>query len=265
MKIYEICDEENEMSVGTLLYFEKEKSYIIELQDDLDEWTAPLLLSSFVKKGVYTIPSSISLLWVKERVIPTGRQNINSILETHKLKEYDENSFLEISEGKCSQDMLYIRKINSLPAYVMKRARRNITECTIVEGNQLLCFFADDTVKKADISKWTDLDDINRVVNNQMVFESVKVGTGGYSITFNDSIEVSARLLWDRGKLIPLTPNDFLSFVRRNVLDTSECCEILECSRQNLSYLVKEKSLNPIKENVKGNLYLKGDILRNRW
>lgn len=264
MKIYEIYDEENSLSIGTLMYYEKERKYIIELQEYLDEWTVPLLFTSFVKRNIFTIPSQISYLWVKERVIPSGRQNINAILATHKLKEYDEMTFLEMSEGKCSQDMLYIKKLSSLPDYVKKRAEKNIIECSIADGQQLLCFFADGTIKKVDLSKLMDVEDIDKIINNQLLFETVKVGAGGYCITFNDSIEIPAKILRESGKTIPLTMNDFIRFVQKNVLDTSESCDILECTRQNLSYLVKEKSLAPIKENVKGNLYLKGDILRNK-
>ena len=90
MRIFEIYDEELARSVGSLLYYEKEHSFIIELEEWLDEWTAPLLFTDFVKKKQYTIPRDISLLWVRERIIPSNRQNINSILTQHRLKEYDE-------------------------------------------------------------------------------------------------------------------------------------------------------------------------------
>ena len=89
MKIYEIYDEESDMSLGILMYYEKSKGYVIELQSYLDEWSAPLLFSKYVKENIYTIPSDVSFLWVKERVIPSGRQNINDILKWHNLKEYD--------------------------------------------------------------------------------------------------------------------------------------------------------------------------------
>ena len=40
---------------------------------------------------------------------------------------------------------------------------------------------------------------------------------------------------------------------------------ILECSRQNMAYMVKQEQLTPLKEDVKGNLYLKKDVLKLRW
>lgn len=157
-----------------LFYYEKEKNCIVELPEYLDEWTAPLLFTSYVKRKIYTIPRGISSLWVKERVIPSGRQNIKDILAQHHLQSYDEMKFLEISEGRCSQDNLYIKKIDELPDFVIKRQQKNI-------------------------------------------------------------------------------------------LDTTESCSMLECSRQNISYMVSQGQLAPVKEEVRGNLYLKGDVLRTMW
>ena len=64
-------------------------------------------LQAMSKKKIYTIPRDISFLWVKERVIPSGRQNIKAILTQHHMETYDEIVILEISEGRCSQDSLY--------------------------------------------------------------------------------------------------------------------------------------------------------------
>ena len=54
MKIFQIIDEENALLAGILLYYEKAKTCIIELPEYLDEWTAPLLFASYVKKKIYT-------------------------------------------------------------------------------------------------------------------------------------------------------------------------------------------------------------------
>ena len=56
MRIYDIYDEENEMSIGTLLYYEKEKTFLIELPEYLDEWTAPLLFTNLVKRDIFSVP-----------------------------------------------------------------------------------------------------------------------------------------------------------------------------------------------------------------
>ena len=103
MKIYAIYDKETakNLALGYLFYYEKANEYIIELNDWLDEWEAPILFQGLVKKGIYTVPRDVSLLWVRERVIPSGRQNIGSILKNARLKEYNEMALLALSKGKC--------------------------------------------------------------------------------------------------------------------------------------------------------------------
>lgn len=56
--------------------------------------------------SIYDGTQRISLLWARERVIPSGRQNIGSILSNHRLKGYDEMKLLELSEERCSRDSL---------------------------------------------------------------------------------------------------------------------------------------------------------------
>lgn len=265
MKIFEIIDAENALLIGVLLYYEKERTCMIELPEYLDEWTAPLLFTSYVKRKIYTIPRDISFLWVKERVIPSGRQNIKDILAQHHLQSYDEMKFLEISEGRCSQDSLYIKKIEELPDFVLKRQQKNIVECVLLEDYTILCFFADETIKKIELKNLKEINDMEKVIRNEYVYQSGKVGTGGYFITFNDSIDIPADILHDEGIVIPLSMKDFKAFVKKNILDTTESCNMLQCSRQNISYMVSRGQMVPVKEEVRGNLYLKGDVLHVMW
>lgn len=262
MKIYEIYDEENSLDIGVLLYFEKNKSFIIELRSELDEWTAPLLFTSFIKRGIYTIPRDASLMWVRERVIPSGRQNIGSILSTHKLKEYDEMKLLELAQGRCSQDWLYINKIDALPEFVRKRDTHNLVDCTALEGGVLLCFFKDNIVKKISLSDILDYHGVDKVIANRELYESCMLGCEGYYITFNDSIDIPSWLLYERGRLLDVSYEDFVTFTRKNIVDTTKACELLECTRQNLSYLVKQHDIEPVMAGISGNLYLKNEVLR---
>ena len=265
MRIYEIRDEDDNREIGILLYYEKSRCFIVELLEGLDEWTAPFLFASYVKRGVFTIPRSDSLVWVRNRIIPPSRQNIGMILKNHHLKEYDEMKFLELSEGKCSQDSLYVEPVKELPEYVCRRQLHNITECGILEKRKLLCIFADDTVKKINLSRLAGMKDIDKIISNDPLFVSCKVGAGGYFITFNNSIDISAETLYKEGDKITLTGSELLSFARNSFADTTEACDILDCSRQNLSYMIKQGYIAPIKEDVKGNLFLKGDIIKNLW
>ena len=265
MKIYEILDSEMKQAVGVLQYYEKEQTYIIELQEYLDEWSAPLLFTSYVRRNIYTIPRDISFLWVKERVIPSGRQNINEILNNNRLVRYDEMKMLEISSGRCSQDHLYIKELDCLPEFVKKRKQHNLIDCVLSEKNTVVCFFKDGTVKKIALDQLTEVDGVDKVMKNTALFESGEVGTDGYCLTFNQSIDVPVKKLYEIEEALPIKKTDFDNFVRKNILDTTDTCDILECTRQNVAYMVKKQMLSPIKTEVKGNLYLKGDVLKNKW
>ncbi|MBO6240211.1 MAG: hypothetical protein J6O61_05135 [Butyrivibrio sp.] len=264
MRNFEIYDEENNKSLGVLLYYQREHTFIVELIDGLDEWTAPFMFSTYAQRGIYTIPRDISFLWVQERIIPSTRQNISSILRTHKLKEYDEMKFLELSHGRCCQDSLSIRELSTLPDYVIIRQKRNLIDCTVLDDQNILCFFADGKTRKIDLTKLDNEDVTEKVCKNPKLLNSCMVGTGGYYITFNDSIDVPAAELYTAGKPIPLTLSDFITFAGHNIIDTQECCRELSCTRQNLAYMTDRGLFEPIKTNTRGNLYLKGDVLSSK-
>ena len=275
MKIFEIIDGDKDNSVGTLLYYEKERTCIVELQEYLDEWSAPFLFANYVKNKIYTIPRDVSALCVRGRVIPSGRQNISDILKVHHLKEYDEMKFLELSEGRCSQDEMYIRQLDKLPEFVVERQQKNLSECVILGADNILCFFRDGNTRKIDLKKILKKDSVvqpldrlaglDKVLDHDSLYKSGKIGTGGYFVTFNDSIDIPADILYGSGEEIPLGLGDFKTFVRHNIIDTTESCDMLECSRQNISYMVNQGQMSAVKEAVRGNLYLKGEILSNRW
>lgn len=267
MKSYAVYDEQLERTdpIGYLLYYEKSKSFIIELSSDLDEWQAPLLFQGLVRKGIYTIPKEVSLMWVRERIIPSGRQNIGEILRTHKLKEYSEIAMLTLSKGRSSQDDCYLKEVREeeIPESIKNRWFGNVEECFPTEQGDIVCLFCDNTARLIRLEKLVDkYRDVTHVMKRRELLESVEVGVGGYSISFNESIEVSASDLKEYGELLPLQACDFYGFVQKNIIDTTNACFMIECSRQNLSYLVKEKKLKPIIQGTKENLYTKGEITR---
>ncbi len=260
MRIYELIGSK---TLGVLLYYEKDKTFIIELDESLDEWSAPLMFAGLVKKGIYTIQRRDAFRWVNERIIPSGRQNIASILANHKLFEYDEMKMLELSGGVSSQDDIRIKKTDDLPDYVGKRMRQNLTD-VFVSGDSLVCFFADESVKRVNLRDLND-DGANKVLSNRTLLQDCSLGAGGYYVTFRDSVDIPTGLLYEHGRKLPVTKEDFLAFVKHDVCDTKEVCNALGCSRQNVSYMVKQDMLPALKTDVKGNLFLKGDVLRSRW
>ena len=267
MKSYAIYDEElnRNTAIGYLFYYEKAEGFIIELCSDLDEWEAPLLFQGLVRQGMYTIPHKISLMWVQERVIPSGRQNIGSILKNHKLQVYSEMALLRLSKGRCTQDSCYIEEVDadSIPQEIMERSKGNVIECFPTGDGQLICMFRDNISMKVSLDNLVDkYKDVYYVLKNRELLESVKVGIGGYSIVFNDSIEVSVFDLRLVGKALPVTADDLYGFVRRNVVDTTQVCDMMQCSRQNLSYMVNEGKIIPLIVGERTNLYTRGSVER---
>ena len=267
MKNYAIYDEQLARTepIGYLFYYEKAQSFIIELFSDIDEWQAPLLFQGLVKKGIYTIPKNIALMWVQERIIPSGRQNIGEILKNHKLKEYSEIAMLSLSKGRSSQDSCYVKEVSEedVAESIKSRWLGNVIECFATENGEIICLFRDNTARLVYLEKLVGkYSALTHVLKHRELLESVQVGVGGYSVSFNESIEIAASDLKEAGELLPLKASDFYGFVQKNVVDTTNACLMIECSRQNLSYLVKEKRLKPIIHGTKENLYTKGEIAR---
>jgi predicted XRE-type DNA-binding protein len=50
------------------------------------------------------------------------------------------------------------------------------------------------------------------------------------------------------------------TFIAKEVVNTAEAAKILECSRQNISQLVKYGTLVPIKSFARDSIFLKSDI-----
>ena len=265
MKAYDIFDGERETAIGVLLYYEKDDAFILELQDNLTEWDAPLLFASYIKRGIFTVQREESRLWVRERIIPSGRQNIKDILDTHHLEKYEEIKFLEISGGRCSQDSMYLKKADFLPEYVLYRQSRNLLDVIALAGHRILCLFRNNVVKIISLSDLEKSEDISKILANDSLFESCIISPGGYAASFNNSIDIPAAILYEAGLELPVSVEDFKAIVKKNVLSTAESCKLLECSRQNIAYMVSQQQLTPLKKDDAGSLYLKGELLQTRW
>ncbi len=267
MKIYVIRDKdtENKNVIGYLFCYEKANEFIIELQDDLDEWDAPLLFQKYAREKNYTIPKDIALMWVKERVIPSGRQNIGAILKNAKMKEYNEMTLLALSKGKCSQDNCYLEEISyeDIPEKIKKRTEYNVEECFVTDDQNIVCLFRDNSIRKLSLLRLKAyFEEISHVVKNETLRKSLKVDVGGYGVSFGDAIEIPVTVLRDEQYEIPLAAADFRSFARNNIVDTTKACELMQCSRQNISYLVNAKKLEPIINGTKEKFFTLGSIER---
>lgn len=246
MKISVIKDEYNN-SLGYLIYYEHDSSFIVELPEDADEWKTPLLLSSYVKRKKFTVYPDDALMWVKERIVPSSRQNIASILKDSNLKEYDEYKLLMMNDGRCSQDNYYLASCNNIPSFILERQKLLIKDFLILENRDILLFFNNNESRIYKIKG----------------FESISVSAGGYGLLIDENRFIDNRHIYNNSTVSYIKYADFISFVRNNVMDATEAAGLSKCTRQNIKDLKDKGKLNTVKESSKYSLFLKSDVLKN--
>lgn len=270
MKIFAIRDESatKQIDLAYLLYYELEKRFYIELQEDADPWETPMILSSFVKKGETTVNSYWSKMWVQQRIVPTDRQNLGQVLKDNHLKEYDEFDLLMLAMGRCAQDDYYLVPIDEmqLPKQIQKRFSKRIEDIVPLEDYCLLVFFRDGTVKKCSLKEHFEKTKAFQILlKKEEFFFSVNLQPGGYGVEWDINLSINNSMLYKIGKKVPLSASDFRNFVVHRVVNVAEAAEILGCTRQNIEYLTKNGKLHPIKSSEKNTLYLKSEILKRNW
>lgn len=270
MRVFAIRDEEelNNKDLAYLIYYEVDKRFYIELPDDADLWETPLLLSSLLKRGVKTINAYWSKLWVEQRIVPTDRQNLGQILKDNNLAEYDEFELLLRANGRCAQDSFYLTEVDEsiLTKRFIDRYERKIEDVIPLTNNSLLVFFRNGDVKRCDINAMKQDDRLfNRVLSSNEVFNRVSVQIGGYGVNWGENVLISDSDLYEKGTTVPLSMNDFISFLSNRVISTSEAAELLDCSRQNINDLVIRGKLHPVKIEQKNKFFLKSEILQRLW
>ncbi len=270
MKVFAIRDEfdKQNKNLAYLFYYEADKRFYIELPDDADQWETPLLLSSFVKRGENTVNSYWSLMWVRQRIVPSDRQNIGQILKDNGLDEYDEYKLLMLADGRCAQDDYYLYPISEkeVEKQFLERYEKRVEDVVVLSQNNLLVFFRDGSVRKVDIRKLAENQEkLSILLRYEELFSRVAIQTGGYGVSWGDSLLISDKILYETGKVIPLSMEDFRNFVSERIINTAEVTELLDCSRQNVNDLIKRGKLTPVKRNQKNTLFLKSEVLRRKW
>lgn len=270
MRVFAIRDEQDPLrtDVAYLFYYEHEKRFYIELPDDADPWDTPLILSSILKKGSKTVNAYWSKVWVQQRIIPSDRQNIGQILKENGLDSYDEFQLLLKSEGRCAQDSYYIAEIllQELPESFSARFDRKIEDIVALPKKRLLVFFRNGETKLCDLTKMLSSDQkFAPLLKNDDYFQNVRIQVGGYGISWGEQLTISDSELYQIGKSVPLSQEDFTDFVRQRVITTAEAAEQLQCSKQNIDDLIRRDKLHPIKEAPKSKLFLKSEIQQRLW
>jgi hypothetical protein len=94
--------------VGILCYDLVDKQFSMSIFSDVSLDDLPLSLEIFASKGKYELDHQDVLSWIRGRICPSGRQNINSILQALEIPEYDEFGILSHTMARCDKDGLYL-------------------------------------------------------------------------------------------------------------------------------------------------------------
>jgi len=97
--------------LSILNYDEKNNVFTIDIPDGVSEREVPYIMASFLKKGIRHVDPEWSMRWVKERIIPSSRQNIGHILKANHMERYNEYDMLMLSGGRSCQDEFYLEKL----------------------------------------------------------------------------------------------------------------------------------------------------------
>lgn len=270
MKAFAIKDDtvSKGRALAYLLYYEMPKMFFIEIPEQTTEWEAPLLLSSFVKKKMYTVDAYWSKKWVQQRVIPPDRQNLGEILRKNGMKEYDEFDLLMLAEGRCAQDECYIESVREHEVYEKMRERfsKKVKNAVPLAGQDVLLFFENDMVKKCSLKKtMAGKKEFFPICNNPGEFSRMKVLPGGHGICWGEALTISSEELYQMGEKVPLTPADFNIYIEHEVISTAEAAKRLNCTRQNIEDLIRRNKLHPVKTMLKSKLFLNSEVERRKW
>ena len=105
----------------------------------------------------------------------------------------------------------------------------------------------------------------SRILQDDAIFRSVSLQPGGYGICWGEEYNIADDVLYDCGKDVPLSLDDFRSFVENRVVNTAEAADLLGCTRQNIKDLIQRDKLHPVKVTPKNKLFLKSEILQRKW
>ena len=98
--------------VGVFSYDAEKKQFAMSIDNSISIDDLPLSLEILVHKGNYQVGHDDALRWVRGRICPPGRHNINEILSGINLKEYDEFELIAATGAKCDKDEVYMLEID---------------------------------------------------------------------------------------------------------------------------------------------------------
>ena len=274
MKAYAIRDAsiDKERDLAWLLYYEEERTFHIEICDDVDEWDVPLILSSFVRRGKRALDPYWSRMWVEQRIVPPDRQNLGMILKENGLQEYDEHKLLVLADGRCAQDECFIKplKAGSLPPELVRRLGLTLL-CVLTRPDHTLLFFRDGLITGitasalSDPAVWEPFHSSRESLSRRLELyrerlSALTLQPGGHGVILGEDRYLSADTLRERSTALPVTTQDFKAYIRQELIDTASAAALMGCTRQNIQDLVRRGKLRPVVTLTNNFLFLRSEL-----
>ena len=270
MKIFAMHDEFGDPTkdLAFLEYYEREEAFFFELPPDADPWELPFILHEFASRGKLSVDAFWSKRWVQSRLVPPERQNLGEVLRENGLDRYSEFGLLELTGGRCSQDECYLvsMSLERMPAWYWERVDLRAVDAVALPGFRILLMLGDGTTmlcKPKEVLAGKKA--FSRVLTEEERFMRLFLQPGGHGVQWGEDLFMAVDELRETGDVLSLSTDDLVHLVDQVVCDTSEVARLLDCSRQNVSDLVRRGRLAPIKTTARGALFLRADILQRRW
>jgi len=268
MKLYAIKGDKK-TTYAYLFCYPKTKEFVIELPDQADHWETPLLLSSFAQKGLFSVDSYHSKLWIQQRIVPYERQNIGQVLKDNGLKVYEELDLLDKADGRCAQDDYFIEKLDpaELPKSIKNRLGKRIEASVPLGRGQYVLSFRNGKVKKCNIDPLiqnkSELSAFIKAHPDHL--DKATISAGGSVLRWDERLMIPCAELYNSATQINVSTEELKAIISCSIIDTADACELLGCSRQYINELVSCGRLLPIKSTEKSTLFLKADVEKMLW
>lgn len=247
--------------------YERSESFFFELAPQADPWELPFILHEFAQRGSLTVDAAWSRRWVQSRLVPPERQNLGEVLRENGLASYDELKLLELTGGRCSQDECYLEPVvrEQVPAWYKEREKSRLADVYALGGRRLMAAYRDGAVLVCDVRGLFEARrPFARLLKEETAFLRVSLQAGGHGAQWGSTLALSAAELRQIGQPLPLDTGDVALLVSQAVCDTAEAAQLLGCTRQNVSDLVRRGRLVPLKESGRTTLFLRAEILARR-
>lgn len=262
--VYNVYDK-TKKAVAYIIYYESSESFYIEICEDATFDNLPMMFALYIKEGKYSIDSHWSKQWVCSRIIPTDRQNLGDILKTNNIKYYNEYKLLIKGKGICSHDDFGVEEIScdEIEGNIKDRITKRSIKDVLINEREIIVFFNDDTTRKYDIGEIIDKkEQVSYIISH---LNEYKIMPGGYEINWNDVFSIHIEKLRNMGESFNVSYKYFEMFAKKNIVNTAQACEMLNCSRQNIEDTVKRDKLKPVHQSAKNKMFLKSEINEYLW